>query len=411
MDRVLMADPTIDPRDVMRRYSVEELCETADEYFRVVSDPTPLMVKPFAFLHETPHMLENLGLLLGGLQLGRTMTVLDFGAGTCWLSRILAQLNCQPICCDASRTALDIGRRLFAELPLLGTAVFAPKFLWFDGHRVDLPDASVDRIVCFDAFHHVPNPGEVIAEFARVLKPGGIAGFSEPGRGHSRTAQSQYEMRNHRVLENDVNVEEIFAWAQPAGFTDLSLSVVSDMRISLADHRVLLGAGDAESLRASLWNHTYNAMHNRAIFFLHKGPFEQDSRSHIGLGHTMTIVPDAYVIESSRPLRLTVSLQNTGQARWLHQNSEIFGIVRLGSHLYDGDGRLMSIDYSRHALTASVAPGGALTQDVEVMLPGPGRFELVFDLVAEGVSWFENQGSDPVKLKVHVRDTVSRDTA
>jgi SAM-dependent methyltransferase len=401
-----MADPIIDPKDVMRRYSVEELCETAEEYFRVVSDPTPLMVKPFAFLHETPHMLENLGLLIGGLQLGRTMTVLDFGAGTCWLSRIIAQLNCQPICCDASRTALDIGRRLFAELPLLGTAVFAPRILWFDGHHIDLPDASVDRIVCFDAFHHEPNPETVIAEFGRVLKPGGIAGFSEPGRRHSQTAQSQYEMRNHRVLENDIDVHEIFEWARPAGFTDLSLSVVSDMRMSLEDHRVLLGTGDGEHLRASLWNHTHNAMHNRAIFFLHKGPFERDSRSHIGLGHSMTIAPDAYVIDASRALKLTVGLRNTGEARWLHRNTEIFGIVRLGSHLYDGDGRLMAIDYSRHDLPEPVPPGGGLTLEVEVMLPGPGRFQLGFDLVAEGVSWFENQGSNPVKVHVQVRDTV-----
>ena len=108
---------------------------------------------------------------------------------------------------------------------------------------------------------------------------------------------------------------------------------------------------------------------------------------------------------SVRPLALKVHLQNTGEARWLHENSEIFGIVRLGSHLYDGDGRLLSIDYSRHNLSASVAPGGELTMDVEVNLPGAGRFELVFDLVAEGVSWFENQGSQPVKLRVQVRDT------
>jgi hypothetical protein len=64
----------------------------------------------------------------------------------------------------------------------------------------------------------------------------------------------------------------------------------------------------------------------------------------------------------------------------------------------------MSIDYSRHNLTESVAPGGALTLAIDVTLPGPGRFELVFDLVAEGVSWFENLGSDPVRLQVHVRD-------
>ncbi len=144
-------------------------------------------------------------------------------------------------------------------------------------------------------------------------------------------------------------------------------------------------------------------MHNRAIFFLHKGPFERDSRSHIGLGPHDGIVPDAYVVDAARPLRLTVGLRNTGEARWLHQNSEIFGVVRLGSHLYDEHGRLMSIDYSRHDLTESVAPGGELTQAIEVHLPGPGRFELVFDLVAEGVSWFENLGSDPIRLQVHVR--------
>lgn len=108
----------------MRQYSVEELCETADAYYRAVTDPTPLMSKPFTFLHEAPEALQNLGLLLSGLHLGKTMTVLDFGAGTCWLSRFLIQLNCQAICCDASPAALAIGKRLFEELPLIGTAVY-----------------------------------------------------------------------------------------------------------------------------------------------------------------------------------------------------------------------------------------------------------------------------------------------
>src|SRR5262245_61777165 len=190
----------IDPKEVMSRSSVEELSATAEEYFRRISDPTPLMAKPFAFLHETPEMLQNLGLLLSGLHLGKTMRVLDFGAGTCWLSRFLCQLNCQVVCCDASPTALEIGKRLFKDLPLVGTAVFQPTFLLFDGHQLQLPDESVDRIVTFDAFHHVPNPREVLAEFGRVLRPGGIAGFSEPGRKHSETPQSQQEMRDHKVL-------------------------------------------------------------------------------------------------------------------------------------------------------------------------------------------------------------------
>jgi len=393
----------IDPKDVMRRYTVEELCETADQYYRLVSDPTPLMSKPFTFLHETPVALQNLGLLLSGLHLGKTMKVLDFGAGTCWLSRVLTQMNCQTICCDASRTALDIGRRLFEEYPLIGTVVYKPIFLSFNGRRIDLPDESVDRIVCFDAFHHVPNPAEVIMQFGRVLKKGGIAGFSEPGQGHSQTPQSQYEMSNYCVLENDINVNEIFHFAQTAGFTELSLKVVSDMEMSLSQHNLLFGQpGDTEGLRSELWNQTYNAMHNRAIFFLHKGPLARDSRSHIGLAHVIRIDKTDYTLEAGQALRLSVTITNTGKASWLNTNSQIFGIVRLGTHLYDGDGKLINIDFSRHELPVPVSPGETVTMSVEEYLPGSGRYRLAFDLVAEGVTWFENVGSTPIVVTARI---------
>jgi SAM-dependent methyltransferase len=393
----------IDPKDVIKKYTVEELCATAEQYFHLVSDPTPLMSKPFSFLNETPEALQNLGLLLSGLQLGRTMKVLDFGAGTCWLSRVLTQLNCETICCDPSPTALDIGRRLFEEYPLIGTVVYKPTFLPFDGHRIDLPDESVDRILCFDAFHHVPNPAEVIREFGRVLKKGGIAGFSEPGQGHSRTPQSQYEMSNYCVLENDINVNEIFQFARTAGFTELSLKVVTDMEMSLSQHNLLFGQpGDAESLRSELWNRTHNTMHNRAIFFLHKGPLARDSRSHIGLAHVIRIDKTDYAVEAGQPLRLSVTITNTGEASWLHTNSQIFGIVRLATHLYDGDGKLLNIDFSRHALPVSVSPGETITMSIEENLPGPGRYRLAVDLVAEGVIWFENVGSTPIMVTAQV---------
>ena len=93
----IATETTIKPADIIARYSVEELIETADDYYRGMTDATALMSRPFAYLHEAPVMLQNLGALLAGLQLGKTMTVLEFGAGTCWLSRILAQLHCRPI--------------------------------------------------------------------------------------------------------------------------------------------------------------------------------------------------------------------------------------------------------------------------------------------------------------------------
>src|SRR4029077_2535679 len=97
--------------------------------------------------------------------------------------------------------------------------------LVFDGRRIDLPDASVDRIVSFDAFHHLPNPDEVLREFARVLKPGGIAGFAEPGARHSRSPMSQFEMRTYRVVENDIDVHAIWRTAARCGFRDLEVAI------------------------------------------------------------------------------------------------------------------------------------------------------------------------------------------
>jgi SAM-dependent methyltransferase len=45
---------------------------------------------------------------------------------------------------------------------------------------IDLPDASVDLVVCLGVLHHVPNVGRVIGELARVLRPGGRMIVREP---------------------------------------------------------------------------------------------------------------------------------------------------------------------------------------------------------------------------------------
>jgi len=65
------ATDLITPRQVLAQYTLDELNETADEYYRRLPDVTPFMAKPFAFLNETPEILENLGLLLAELELGR----------------------------------------------------------------------------------------------------------------------------------------------------------------------------------------------------------------------------------------------------------------------------------------------------------------------------------------------------
>ncbi|MGJ4950108.1 class I SAM-dependent methyltransferase [Bradyrhizobium sp. HKCCYLS20291] len=42
-----------------------------------------------------------------------------------------------------------------------------------EAHRIPVPDASVDAILCTEVIEHVPEPIAVISEFGRILAPGG----------------------------------------------------------------------------------------------------------------------------------------------------------------------------------------------------------------------------------------------
>ncbi len=69
-------------------------------------------------------------------------------------------------------------------------------------------------------------------------------------------------------------------------------------------------------------------------------------------------------------------------------------LVRLGAQLCAADGGLINRDYER-AWLPSHLPGGQ-TVEISMTLKAPetpGRYQLKFDLVSEGIDWFEQAGS------------------
>ena len=48
-----------------------------------------------------------------------------------------------------------------------------------DAEALPFDDASFDLVTCRLAFHHFPNARQAVSEFARVLKPGGVLGFTD----------------------------------------------------------------------------------------------------------------------------------------------------------------------------------------------------------------------------------------
>jgi SAM-dependent methyltransferase len=411
-------------RALIARTSLDDLHRSAEEYFATLTDWDHHLAKPFSKPDDTPPLLMDMVTLLQGLRLTPGMTVLEFGAGTGWLSRFITQLGCRAILLDVSPTALKIAQELYARLPVIGQQP-EPRFLPFDGRRIDLPDASVDRIVSFHAFHHAANPDEMLAEFARVLRPGGVAGFAEPGPRHSRTPLSQFEMRTYAVVENDIDIHAIWRTAQRCGFTDGKLAVfhTPPFHVSIEEFSDLLAGGptcDAwvESTRAFL-------RHVRTFFLIKSGAGAADSRSAAGLAcrivaaladgdadarsHADARANAAAGADASttigRPILIDASVTNSGAATWLPSNTPLGGVL-LGAHVYDSAGTRLTFDASRQALAdppREIPPGATVHVRLTVPPLPAGSYVIELDCVAEGVLWFAQAGSAPAAVRVTVR--------
>jgi len=69
-------------------------------------------------------------------------------------------------------------------------------------------------------------------------------------------------------------------------------------------------------------------------------------------------------------------------------------LVRLGAQLCRADGSLLDRDFARAWLPAAVAGGASVEVPIELPAPPPGSYQLRFDLVSEGIDWFEACGSE-----------------
>ncbi len=384
-------DDYIDADALLETLSVEELADSADKYFSRLENWDPLLAKPLHSVHDAPDMLMMFGTLLSGLELSHGLTVLDFGVGSGWTSWMMSQLGCRVIASDVSATALRITDERYRRMPLVGTAP-QPELMCLDGHRLALDDESVDRVASFDAFHHAPNPQQVLAEFARILRPGGLCLLSEPGPEHSTFPQSQAEMRHFGVVERNIVVEEIVAQAQAVGFESLEVGIYSGLP-QFVDAAAFPAVINGKSSLPS--DQVRSFLHNHRLLRLRKpGTATADSRERRALAGSLRVAI------TDRTVHATV--ENTGAGVWLQSPGSV-GDVNLGAHLFAQNGTLVDYDFMRVRLRSNgepIHPG--TTVEVAAPLPhlDPGEYRAEFDLVAESIAWFADNGGPTVTIHI-----------
>jgi 2-polyprenyl-3-methyl-5-hydroxy-6-metoxy-1,4-benzoquinol methylase len=111
-----------------------------------------------------------------GLEAGRTLLDVACGSGGPML-RIVEKTGAHATGIDIHQDGIATAEKQAETRGLAGRATFrvcdASEPLPFD-------DASFDAVMCIDAINHLPDRERVIADWARVLEPGGRVLFADP---------------------------------------------------------------------------------------------------------------------------------------------------------------------------------------------------------------------------------------
>jgi Radical SAM superfamily/Iron-sulfur cluster-binding domain len=188
---------------------------------------------------------------------------------------------------------------------------------------------------------------------------------------------SDAEMQLARTIAADVGVDRL-CWE------------LTDHPENMFSRRFLAGMPDLAAIKHEIWddNNLGNAIPGatpRAQIEV-KGPFP-------GL---------PALGRPGRSIMLKTMVRNLSTRPFPARASYGRRLVRLGAQLCDQDGRLLNRDYERAWLPETLSPGATAQIPMTITAPDkPGRYQLKFDLVSEGIDWFEACGS-PTTMKTLV---------
>jgi hypothetical protein len=191
----------------------------------------------------------------------------------------------------------------------------------------------------------------------------------------------------------------LFRWNDSDEELALARRLAADVGVDrlcweLTDHpedaysrRFVPGSPDLEAIRPETWDHSNlgNAIPGAT------------PRARIDV---RTLVPGLPLrARTGRPLPVRTRVQNLSARPFPADATYGRRLVRLGAQLYDAGGGLINRDFARVGLPRTLEPGAAARIDIALpALAEPGRYTIKFDLVSEGVDWFERCGS-PTTVK------------
>ena len=333
--------------------------------------------------------------------------VLDFGAGSCYVSELLNRFGYRTVALDIDPEVLAIGCERLTLDPRCHSE--RAKFVTGDGMRLPFREASFDGIICINALHHMLDYRATLDEMYRVLKAGGRAVFSEPGDEHSKSPESIMAVEQFGAVEKDIVLPEIYQLAKEIGFTRMVLKPYVLPHLVELDYEEFDRYRAGQKVSGAFLSSAEIAdfVRGQPLFCLEKSgtrALTSASAPVATLRAKIVIKECPSRIRQGQTMKIVGICENVGESLWLSSHSAFGGYVTFGVKLLTPDGRVLEESRGRQLLSHDVAPGHYIEVVSEVSLEGfkPGRYRMLFDMVNELVCWFQSVGSEVVERWIEI---------
>jgi ubiquinone/menaquinone biosynthesis C-methylase UbiE/glycosyltransferase involved in cell wall biosynthesis len=333
--------------------------------------------------------------------------VLDFGAGSCFVSELLNRFGYVTVAFDIDPEILAIGRDRLALDPRCSHE--RSRFVAGDGMRLPFRDERFDGVICMNALHHMADYHATLAEMCRVLKPGGRAVFAEPGDQHSKSPESILAMEQYGALEKDVVLAEIYQLARAVGFRRMALKPYVLPEMVDLDYEEFDRFREGKKVSGAFLTapEVVDFLKGQPLFYLEKGGTKllTSASAPSALLQAKLIIKECPSrVRQGGSLKVAALCENVGQPTWLAKPTPFGGYVTFGVKLLTADGRVLEDSRGRQRLSCDVPPGGRIEVVTEVSLAGlqPGSYRVLFDMVNELVCWFQSVGSAVVERWIEI---------
>lgn len=206
-----------------------------------VSDPSffgPGHVAPFnpGATGHTTFLIKLFSICLSLLAKGgENQIVLDAGCGYSWTTEWLYRIGFEPIGVDITRTYLDIAVKR--------AGVWLPHLILADTENLPIKPDVLDAILCYEAFHHIPERNKAMKGFFRALKPGKRVILAEPGADHEKAQVSVDMMERFGILERGMSLDDVKSYTLGTGFAEPKQHYVLEVDASVSRKDLLTPEG------------------------------------------------------------------------------------------------------------------------------------------------------------------------